>query len=372
MGYATILSACVLLAAVVTYASAASCTNNEFACKDGKQCIDLLDLCDGKAQCNDRSDEKNCDENRCIVRRGKKMRPFANGLEHVKVPCKYPAVKQTRCGQWQVTITPEHVLWAGVRPKSYIVKSVRVAAERIPDGKKWEGRIRVATTKKYINGREESPFEQGEKSKLDVHEVFRFKAEETEDGVTAYERRGQFKIFFGAFESGDTWSRRSGWSFTCLDDKFEPSSIDFEICGNGTDNEIETLKRERGWTGSLDDRQAVIFWKIMSDQSVKQSNKRCKDTQRIMKRRCNNDEDRMQAARLCWKLVAKDRFIGCVMDNLEEPEDAMKWCTQFVCSGMTDKASCKKLGNAIDRCQELNTLSIAVRKTCKPKLRINN
>merc|ERR1712154_313889 len=78
------------------------------------------------------------------------------------------------------------------------------------------------------------------------------------------------------------------------------------------------------------------------------------------------------AARLCWKLVAKDRFIGCVMDNLEEPEDAMKWCTQFVCSGMTDKASCNKLGNAIDRCQELNTLSIAVRKTCKPKLRINN
>jgi len=369
MGSYTLIAACVLLSVAVSYA--AQCGNGEFACRSGNQCIPLKELCDGKGDCHDRSDERKCDNNRCILRRGKKLRPFANGLEHVKVPCRYPALKRTRCGDWIINMTPSHKLFGGRRPKTYVVKSVWLAFERIRDGKKWQGRVNVPTAQNFIMGMNDAPVEKvlGD---LEMRDVMRFSYADTGDQVTAYEKTGQWLVKFGLYEAGGTWHRRSGFEFVCLDERFEPSSIDAQMCGNGTNHEIATIKRERGWTSAHDDRQAVIFWKIMSDQGVKQTERRCRETQKIMNDRCNNDEERMHAARLCWKLTAKKRFIRCVMDNMEEPEDAMKHCVQFVCSGFTDRDACKKLADEIDRCQELNGVSIPVRKTCKAKLRIDN
>lgn len=38
-----------------------TCLENYRKCGDGRQCVRVIDFCDGHHQCNDRSDESNCE-----------------------------------------------------------------------------------------------------------------------------------------------------------------------------------------------------------------------------------------------------------------------------------------------------------------------
>ncbi|KAK7106549.1 uncharacterized protein [Littorina saxatilis] len=340
------------------------CPPGYWKCKNNR-CVPVQWLCTDINGCGDNSDEDKCDTNRCIMRRGKKLRTFSNTKERIKFPCKYNAVRDTECGSWKITITPGNVIEAD-KDKRYIVKTVWLGVERVSDGMKWEGRTDLRIAEKYIEGSKPEPFNKKDGA-LEAKDIFNFAASSSDDKVIVYEKSGQWMFRFNLYSPGDAWHKSSGFEFICLSDNFQPSGFPDQICGNGTKDEVATFKKSKGWK---DSRQAVLFHEVFTNDGIAQTDSDCKTTADTISNKCNNTALQWEAARLCWPVVGKSRFHTCVTRNLERPESAMRHCVEYVCSNFTDPNSCFALSEEIDRCQDLEGVSSKVKAQCAPNLSI--
>ncbi|KAK7106553.1 hypothetical protein V1264_017795 [Littorina saxatilis] len=341
------------------------CPPGYFKCKNNR-CVPVQWLCTDIDGCGDNSDEDKCDTNRCIMRRGKKLRTFSNTKERIKFPCKYNAIRDTICGDYKITITPGNAIEAD-KNKRYIVKTVFLGLERISDGMKYEGRSDLKIAKKYIDGIKDAPFNKLDGA-LEIDQILSFSAGSDDDEVTVYEKNNASFLFrYGQYMPGDTWHRRSGFEFICLSDNFQPSGYPDQICGNGTKDEVKAFKKSKGYRES---RQAVLFHEVFTNDGIIQTDSDCKSTANAISNKCQTDADRWNAAKLCWPVVGKSHFQSCITHNIERPESAMRHCVEYVCSRCTDPNSCLALSEELDGCMELEGVSNYVRSQCAPNLAI--
>ena len=64
-----------------------------------------------------------------------------------KFPCKYNAIKDTICGDWQITISPGNMLDPD-RNKLYVVKTVWMGVVNVNTKKYWQGRTDLKIARK--------------------------------------------------------------------------------------------------------------------------------------------------------------------------------------------------------------------------------
>ena len=83
----------------------------------------------------------------CEARNGKRVVTLSKTPEMTKFPCKYNAIKDTICGDWQITISPGNMLDPD-RNKLYVVKTVWMGVVNVNTKKYWQGRTDLKIARK--------------------------------------------------------------------------------------------------------------------------------------------------------------------------------------------------------------------------------
>ncbi|KAK7106921.1 uncharacterized protein [Littorina saxatilis] len=301
----------------------------------------------------------------CEARNGKNIITFSETPERTKFPCKYNALRATKCGKWKVTLSPGNTMEME-KMKRYVIKTMWVGVERISDGMKWEGRSDLKIARKYLNNIKKEPFVKKDGA-LSTGDVFTFGPRNADNKVTLVEKSGDFNITFGLYEPEGDWHKSSSFKFECFSSTFDPSDYPKQICGNGTKMEVREFKQAMDWT---DQRKATLFHNVFTNMDIVQTDSDCLSAARAMTNKCKGDQQ-FEAARVCWPILGKPHIQRCISQNMDSPISAFRHCVEYVCSGYTDLNACLALSEEIDMCPQVPELSLKVRDNCKPDLFCN-
>ncbi|KAL8613662.1 hypothetical protein ACOMHN_029754 [Nucella lapillus] len=279
----------------------------------------------------------------CELTGGKTLKTFGGTKEIVKTPCKFQAVRRTICGRYMVTVTPGLVLLPKGKRHVFVVKKLFIGVNRLKDGSKLEGQMTIRTATLYLDESRDVPFKHLD-GNLAINTVYKFDRENRE--VVMKPKNDDFTIKFKPYNFASTSS--STFSFECNHDKFVPSSYPTQLCGNGTKNENEAMKRSLGFKG---EREALTIHNIFNTDVVAQSDADCSSASRIMFHRCQIPP--LEAANLCYPLTDNARFVKCIAKYLGSPAKAFNKCVDFVCSNFTGKAACDELSAELENCPAL-------------------
>ncbi|KAK7106920.1 uncharacterized protein [Littorina saxatilis] len=299
----------------------------------------------------------------CEAKKGKKVVTFSETAETTEFPCKYNAVRRTKCGEWLVTVTPGNDLETD-KNKHYVIKTLWVGLENMTNTLKWEGRSTLKIARKYLDNLKMAPFTRKD-GFLKTEDIFTYGPRTADNQVSLIEKNGDFKITYNLYDPDGSMHKSSGFRFECFSDTFVPTAYPQQLCGNGTESEVHKFKKSMEWQ---DNRMATLFFNIFTNDEIAQTESNCLTSQRTMTNKCGTKEKQYMAAKLCWPIVGKPRYQRCISGNMDKPISAFRHCVEYVCSDYKDANSCLALGDELDMCPTLDTITLKVRADCKPDL----
>ncbi|PVD26732.1 hypothetical protein C0Q70_14410 [Pomacea canaliculata] len=304
----------------------------------------------------------------CYGELGHYLYQFSGDKVKVEFPCKFNAIRNQVCGDYQITFTPGNA-WNGVR---YLTYSAWLGVTRLSDDKAWYGRTTIKIAGQYVKEMQcqgstnRQPYNK-KGGDLELADIFDVSIASDGLSVIVTEKNNVFSLEFGLYEvSGDRQSS-SDWKFICNAANVKLVPYPQQLCGNGTNNYV---RKRTDKMSIIKDEEAAVIYDVFTNPTITQYdtiNPLCEEAQGYIINSCVNDTAREEAVALCWRTVGSAGHRQCLSKYTYDPMQVFTKCVDWACSGFPSpakdiKKNCNALAEAVDDCREFPGLKTKIDK----------